>query len=79
MNDDIIVRILPENLNEAAVDVPLNWIPTIEPTKGISQQTIFEQSEALRYCIHEIDYFCNPICCGTKFPCLVERPGSRIC
>ena len=74
--DLALVNSLPQNLANATIDVPIEWMPTIEPTNGIGPEAIAEQSEALRYCIQAIDWFTNPVCRGLRFPCLVGRPGS---
>ena len=33
-----IVNNLPHHLEDATVDIPIDWIPTIPPTQGISPQ-----------------------------------------
>jgi hypothetical protein len=75
--DDIhIANCLPPGLSNVTSDLPINWIPSIAPSHGVSNEAICEQSEALRICKEAVDWFVNPACTGVKFPCLVGRPGS---
>ena len=76
LDDEVLYDYLPPNLEHATMDDPLQWIPTIDPTEGISDEAISEQSKALRLCLRAIDKFMTITCRGLKFPCLVGRPGS---
>ena len=67
---------LPQHMEDATIDMPIDWIPTIQATDGISLEAIAEQSQALRHCADAINFFTDPMCRGLKFPCLVGRPGS---
>ena len=77
LNDDDAVRgLIPQNLAEASLLEPLDWVPHIPPVDGISAHAIHEQNKALRLCVNAIDKFRDPRCMGLKFPCLVGRAGS---
>ena len=67
---------IPNNLIEATLDIPLGWVPTIPSSNDISIEATNEQSVALGHCVQTVDWFMNPACRGVKFPCLVGRPGS---
>ena len=76
LDDEVLFDYLPPDLEHATLDNPLQWIPTIDPTEGISDEAISEQSRALAFCLRAIDKFMTVTCRGLKFPCLVGRPGS---
>ena len=67
---------LPEMLEAATLNEPLQWTPIIQPVDGVDAAAVAEQTAALQCCVNAVDKFLTPGCCGVKFPCLVGRAGS---
>ena len=87
LDDEVLYDYLPPNLEHATMDDPLQWIPTIDPTEGISDEAISEQSKALRLCLranrqvhdYHLPWSQISLSCWATRNRQVSRSENRIC
>ena len=75
-DDRAVAASLPAVLKTLTNFDPIQFVPSIEQSDGLSDAAVAEHRLVLACCVRAIDRFLEPNCTGVKFPCLVGRPGS---
>lgn len=65
-----------EAFENATMENPLNWVPQLRRVAGQSEESFAEQTEALRFCIGQIDFYLHPLTRFVHFPVIHGPPGS---